>query len=105
MASALRASIGLPIAIVSWTPADADNPTAVPIVVPAILILVVMPLVAISVVMASVGIWIIPSMVTISRSRRRNKTGNTDHHSKHQRKKIFHKFLTIKRGDCLVVAK
>src|SRR6476660_4650313 len=105
MESALRASIGLPIARKSRTPADADNPTPVPVLVSAILILVVKHLPPISVVMAAVGIWIIPSIVTISRSRRRNKTGNTDHHSKQQRNKIFHKFLTIKRGDCLVVAK
>ena len=82
MVNALRASIRLPIAIVSWTPTDADNPTAVPVVVPAILILVVMPLVAISVVMASVVIWVIPSVITISRGWRRNETGNTEHYSK-----------------------
>lgn len=82
MASALPASIHLPIAIVSWAPTDADHPAAVPVVLPAILILVVMPMIPISVVMASVLIGIIPSVVTISRSRRRNKTGNSDHHSK-----------------------
>jgi hypothetical protein len=81
MAGALLASIGLPIAIVSWTPTDTHNPTPVPVVVSAILILVIMPLVAISVIMASVVIWIIPSMVTISRGWRWKKTGDTEYRS------------------------
>ena len=72
--------IRLPIAIISRTPTDAGDPTPVPVVVSAILILVVMPLVAVAVVMASVVIWVIPSMVAISLGRLRNKTGNTDHH-------------------------
>ena len=63
-------------------PVDADSPSAVPIVVPAVVIPVVMPLVPISVVMASVVIWVIPPTVIISRSLRRNKAGNTQHHSK-----------------------
>jgi hypothetical protein len=72
--SAVRTIIRLPIAITPWTPIDADNPSPVSIVVPAIVISVVMPSVAISV---------IPSTVIISRSLRRNKTGNTERHSKH----------------------
>jgi hypothetical protein len=82
MATALRASIRSPIAIMPGTPSDADNPSPVPIVVPAILILVVMPLVAVSVVMASVMIWVIPSVVTISRGWRWKKRGDTEYHSK-----------------------
>jgi hypothetical protein len=82
MATALPRSVRLPIPIVSRAPTDADHPTTMPIVLPAILILIVVPVIAISVVMASVGIRIIPSVVTISRSRRRNKTGDSDHHSK-----------------------
>ena len=64
--------VRLPIAIITRTPVDADNPAPVPIVVPVIVIPVVMPAVPISVVTAS---------VIISRSLRRNKTGNTEHHS------------------------
>ena len=67
MVSALRAAIRLPIPIVSGTPTDAYDPTPVPIIVPAILILVVMPLIAISIVMAAVVIGIVSSLVTISR--------------------------------------
>jgi hypothetical protein len=52
---------------------DADGPATVQIVVPVI---------AIWVVMASVIIGVIPSMVTISRGWRRNKTGNNEHHGK-----------------------
>ena len=55
-------------------PTDADNPGPVPIVVRVIVISVVMPPVVISVV---------PSTVMISRSWRGNKTGNSEHHSKH----------------------
>jgi hypothetical protein len=90
--------IRLPIAIIPCTPIDADNPGPVSIVVPVVVISVVMP---------SVTISVIPSTIIISRSRRRNKTGNTEHHSKHWRKKIFHNFSpeTIKRGDCFVIAK
>ena len=73
----------LPIAIIPCTPIDADNPGPLPIVVPVIAISVVLPSVVISVVMASVVIWVIPSTVIISRRWRRNKTGNTEHHSKH----------------------
>jgi hypothetical protein len=73
----------LPIAIMSWTPIDADSPGPVPIVVPSIVISVVMPVIVIGVVMASVVIWVMPSSVIISRSWRRKKTGNTEHDSKH----------------------
>jgi hypothetical protein len=66
--------IRLPIAIIPCTPIRADNPGSVPVVVPVIIISVVMPPVVISVVTAS---------VIISRSWRRNKAGNTEHHSKH----------------------
>jgi len=83
MASAVCTIIRLPIAIIPYTPIDPDNPVPVPIVVPAIVISVVMPSIVILVVMASVVIWVIPSTVRISRSWRRNKTGNTEHHSKH----------------------
>ena len=75
MVSAVRTIIRLPIAIVPRTPRiDADNPIPVPIVVPVIVISVVMP---------SVTISVIPSTVSISRSLRRNKTGNTYRHSEH----------------------
>ena len=74
MVSAVRTIIRLPIAIIPCTPIHADNPGPVPIVVPVIVISVVMP---------SVIISVIPSMVIISRSWRRNKTGNTERHSKH----------------------
>ncbi len=74
MVSAVRTIIRLPIAIIPCTPPiDADNPSPVPIVVPVIVISIVMPPVIISV---------IPSTVIISRSWRRNKTGNTERHSK-----------------------
>ena len=94
----VRTIIRLPIPIIPCTPIDADNPGPVSIVVPVVVI---------SVVMSSVTISVVPSTVIISRSRRRNKTGDTEHHSKHWRKKIFHNFSpeTIKRGDCFVVAK
>ena len=85
----MRASIRLPIAIVSGTATDAYNPTPVPIIVPAILILVVMPLVAISIVMAAVAIGIVSSMVTISRGWFWKKTGDAEYRSEQQRKKIF----------------
>ncbi len=81
MVSALRAAIPLPITIVSGTPADAYNPTAMPIIVPAILILVVMPLVAISIVMAAVVIGIVSPMVTISRGWLWKKTGDSEYRS------------------------
>ena len=81
--SAVRTIIRLPIAIILRTPVDADGPSPVPIVVVVIVISVVMP---------SVTISVIPSTVIISRSWRRNKAGNTEHHSKHWRKKIFHNF-------------
>ena len=70
----MRRIIRLPIAIIPCTPIDADSPSPVPIVVVVIVI---------SVVMTSVVISVIPSMVIISRSLRRNKTGNTESHSKH----------------------
>jgi len=74
MVSAVRTIIRLPIAIIPCTaPIDADNPGPVPIVVAVIVIPVVMPSVLISVVTAS---------VIISRSWRRSKTGNPEHHSK-----------------------
>ena len=66
--NAVRTIIRLPIAIIPCTPIDADNPGPVPIVVVVIMISVVMP---------SVVISVIPSTVIISRSWRRNKTGNT----------------------------
>jgi len=78
----LRAAIRLAIAIVSGTPADAYNPTPMPIIVPAILILVVMPLVAISIVMAAVVIRIVSAMVTISRGWLWKKTGDSEYRSK-----------------------
>ena len=80
--SAVRTIIRLPIAVIPCTPIDADNPGPVSIVVPVIVISVVMP---------SVTISVVPSTVIISRSRRRNKTGNTEQDSKQRRKKIFHK--------------
>ncbi len=64
----------LPIAIIPCTPIHTDNPGPVPIVVPVIVISVVMP---------SIIISVIPSTVIISRCWRRNKTGNTERHSKH----------------------
>jgi hypothetical protein len=71
--NAVRTIIRLPIAIIPCTPIDADSPGPVPIVVPAIVISVVMP---------SVGISVVTASVIISRSLCRNKTGNTEHHSK-----------------------
>ena len=71
--SAVPRNNRLPIAIIPCTPIDADSPGPVPIVVPVIPVWVVMP---------SVGISVVSSMVVISRSRRRNKTGNTEHDSK-----------------------
>ena len=70
---AVRKIIRLPIAIIPCAPIDADNPGPVPIVVAAIVILVVM---------AAIGVSVIPSTVIISRGWRRNKAGNTEHHSK-----------------------
>jgi hypothetical protein len=81
MVSALPAAIRLPIAIVSGTPTDAYNPTPMPVIVAAILILVVMPLIAISIVMAAVMIGIVSSMVTISRGWLWKKTGDTEYRS------------------------
>ena len=70
----MRAIIRLPVAIIPCTPIDGDNPGPVSIVVPVVVISVVMP---------SVTISVVPSTVIISRSWRRNKTGNTERHSKH----------------------
>ena len=56
MVSAVRTIIGLPIAIIPCTPIDGDNPGAVSIIVPVVVISVVMPLITIAVIPATVVI-------------------------------------------------
>ena len=53
-----------------------------PIIVPVVVISVVMAPIVIAVEAAPVVIWVIPSTVIVSRSRRRNKTCNTEDHCK-----------------------
>ena len=64
-------STRLPIAII---PTGTGNPNAVPVVAAEMMI---------SVIMAVVTISVVAPVIVISRSRRRNKTRNAEHHRKY----------------------
>jgi len=51
-----RTELPLPVAIITWTPIDGDNPGAVSIIVPVVVISVVMSLITIAVIAATVVI-------------------------------------------------